>query len=91
MPATTIGPLMHCKTPAMYKDMEVSQFIQTIDCDPAETNYQRVVLASFLIFLLVLAIAVFLQKANLDFCRRFQKDQYGTIYYTKASFPTEQV
>lgn len=81
---------MHCMTPALYKDIEVSQFIKTVECDESELNYQKIVLVSFLVFLLVLTIAVFAQKT--DLCRRFQmRDQYGTIYYTKASFPTETV
>lgn len=89
MPAS-LSSTMHCKTPALYRDIEVSQFIKTVECDERELNYQKIVLVSFLIFLLVLTIAVFAQKA--DLCRRFQmRDQYGTIYYTKASFPTEAV
>lgn len=81
---------LHCKTPFKYRDMEVSLYIQTIDCDLEESSYQKLFLAMFLIFLIVLTVAVFIQKT--DVCHRLQwRDQYGTIYYTKASFPTEPV
>ena len=84
------GQLIHCESPARAKHLEISQFFQTIDCQLEESSYQRLVLAVFLIFLFVLMVLVFIQKN--DIWRRFQwRDQYGTIYYTKASFPSEAV
>lgn len=81
---------LHCASPSKYKDLEVSQVLATFSCQPEESMMQRFVLVVFLLFLVVLTVAVFVQRA--DICRRLQwRDQYGTIYYTKARFPTEQV
>jgi Leucine-rich repeat (LRR) protein len=82
--------LIHCATPANYKDMELVYVLSMTDCQVEESIMQRFVLVIFLMFLIVLTVAVFAQRA--DICRRLQwRDQYGTIYYTKASFPVEQV
>lgn len=79
---------VHCKSPQGYKDMEVSQYLTTVDCEAEESGYHKVIVTLFLVFLFGLAVAVFVQKS--EFCRRLLwKDQYGTIYYTKASFPPE--
>lgn len=78
---------IHCKTPEQFKDIESSQYFLSTDCE-TDSSYHTVVVTGFLIFLFVLLAAVFIQKS--DICRRLLwKDQYGTIYYTKASFPPE--
>lgn len=79
---------VHCKSPQAYIDIEVSQYLTTVDCEAEESGYHRVIVTLFLVFLFGLAVAVFVQKS--EFCRRLLwRDQYGTIYYTKASFPPE--
>uniref|UniRef100_A0A6G1S502 Leucine-rich repeat transmembrane protein FLRT1 n=1 Tax=Aceria tosichella TaxID=561515 RepID=A0A6G1S502_9ACAR len=83
---------MHCASPSKFKDIEIREVLTMLDCQPEESTMQRFVLIVFLLFLIVLTVAIFVQRA--DICRRLQwRDQYGrgTIYYTKASFPTEQV
>lgn len=79
---------MHCKRPEQFKDMLVSQFLSVTDCDMVESNYHIFILTGFLLFLFGLLVAVVVQKS--DMFRRFLwKDQYGTIYYTKANFPQD--
>lgn len=86
--ATTRASLIHCAGPELQRDMELSQFFQTVDCEQEKNEYHAFILGAFLIFLLALSIVVFIQKNGT--CRRLLwKDQYGTIYYTKASFPTD--
>lgn len=79
---------VHCKSPQEYKDLELSQYLKTVDCEAEQSGYHKFIVACFLVFLFGLAIAIFAQKS--EFLRRLLwKDQYGTIYYTKASFPPE--
>lgn len=86
---TSIRSPVHCKTPEQYKDIEISQFFAMKDCKiEDDSNIHTVLVTGFLLFLFGLMVAVFVQKS--EFCRRLLwKDQYGTIYYTKASFPAE--
>lgn len=79
---------MHCKTPDQYKDIEMSNFFSTIDCEVEDSNAHKIILLGFLIFFLGLVVSIFAQKSD-AFRRLFWKDKYGTIYYTKASFPPE--
>lgn len=82
-------PLMHCKTPSQFKGLEISSFLSMTDCEIEESGYHTLILIGFLLFLFGLLVAVVVQKT--DIFRRFLwKDQYGTIYYTKASFPTSE-
>lgn len=82
--------LSHCRGPYPYNDLEISQFFATTDCEAEESGYHGLIVGTFLMFLLCLTVAVFIQKT--DVCRRLQlRDQYSTIYYKKASFQTETV
>lgn len=83
-------PLAHCKTPAEYKDIEMGEFLSTADCEIVDSLLRTVIVTGFFLFLFILVVLVFVQKS--DICRRFLwRDQYGTIYYTKASFPPDTV
>lgn len=80
---------LHCNTPDRYKDINVQVYFKTTDCELEESSLQKCILVLFLLFLAALAVGVFVQKS--DICRRLQwRDQYGTIYYTKASFPPSE-
>lgn len=81
-------PLAHCKTPTKYAHIEIGEFLSTIDCEIVESTFRTIAVTGFILFLFILTVLVFVQKS--DMCRRyFWRDQYGTIYYTKASFPPE--
>lgn len=79
--------LAHCKEPDQLKDMELA-YLKTIDCEPADSSSNQIVLGIISLILIAVVIVVLIQRVQ--FVRRlFWKDQYGSIYYTKASFPLE--
>lgn len=83
-------PILHCAGPEQFKDIELSQYFLTTDCEVEESNYHSIIITGFLLFLLGISVAIFIQKN--EFCRRLMwNDQYGSVYYTKASFPQEAV
>lgn len=83
-------PLAHCKSPAQFMDIEIGESLSTIDCETVDSIFRTVVVTGFFLFLFILVVLVAIQKS--DIVRRFLwKDQYGTIYYTKASFPPETI
>lgn len=84
------SPVLHCKQPEKYRDIDVGRFFKTNQCDEPEkeAGIFTLILAGAMLFVLGALVATLAQRMEL-WRRLMWKDQYGTVYYTKASFPTE--
>lgn len=86
----TIGTtsLIHCAQPDNYRNMEIHEISLPDFQDNDSRSNDCIIITIVLLILFGIIIAFLIQKS--EFCRRFLwRDQYGTIYYTKASFPQE--
>lgn len=82
---------LHCSLPENRKDLEIHA-IQFEECrqphGPGSHGSYHFLLTCIVLLLFAFVVAFILRKSQ--FCRRLLwRDQYGTIYYTKASFPAE--
>lgn len=88
-----VSSAVHCKEPKMFENYEFRNIMESIVCEENHSNYGRLffeILTLILILLSIIAVLLY-HKRHLLSRRLFVGDQFGTIYYTKASFePAEQ-
>lgn len=85
----TIGN-MHCASPEMYKDIDVAIFLT--ECSNKQSQPSVSVDMKIALILLVLLVASLIAGSMMavkhnSFCRRLiGREQYSSVYYTKAEF-----
>lgn len=78
---------VHCDQPKDYKGIDIRNIPLQDICHESH-GYAKIIITLILLICLGAIVAFLIQKG--EFCRRLLwRDQYGTIYYTKASFPQE--
>lgn len=78
---------VHCFKPDIYRQMEIHNV--DLGCHPTETHSLSSIITTIIALMLIGSIIAFAIHKSQILRRLAWRDQYGTIYYTKASFPTE--
>lgn len=80
--------LVYCKNPEHLRDLDLT-YLRSIDCEPTDdSSYRAIVTIISLILILAAIIGILAQRVQFV-SKLFRRDQHGSIYYSKASFPLE--